>query len=348
MKALACEMCGSNDVVKQEGLYVCQHCGTKYTLEEARKLMIEGTVDVSGSTVKIDSTNELNNLYELARRAKSDNNTENAAKYYDMILLKDPYSWEATFYQVYYNSMNCRICDIEYAAKNVENNISSVLTLITAYVQDENEQAMAIYEVVDRCKHIANMLFTAAKNTYDEIGDEIRYEYTQEMINRCCRARDLLYTLGDTVNVLFKDNKEIQAFCAEAWINAVAMHNELITYFENKKANQEIIDSYVEKIKKVDSSYEKPTPKSSGCYIATCVYGSYDCPEVWVLRRFRDNVLAENIIGRLFIKFYYAVSPRLVNKFGQNNLVRNIWQKPLDILVSLLCTRGFKDTPYND
>lgn len=25
-----------------------------------------------------------------------------------------------------------------------------------------------------------------------------------------------------------------------------------------------------------------------GCYVATCVYGSYDCPEVWTLRRFRD------------------------------------------------------------
>ena len=27
---------------------------------------------------------------------------------------------------------------------------------------------------------------------------------------------------------------------------------------------------------------------SGGCYVATAVYGSYDCPEVWVLRRYRD------------------------------------------------------------
>ena len=25
-----------------------------------------------------------------------------------------------------------------------------------------------------------------------------------------------------------------------------------------------------------------------GDYISTCVYGSYDCPEGWMLRRFRD------------------------------------------------------------
>ena len=31
-------------------------------VEEARKMMVEGTVDVSGSTIKIDTSNELDNL----------------------------------------------------------------------------------------------------------------------------------------------------------------------------------------------------------------------------------------------------------------------------------------------
>lgn len=31
---------------------------------------------------------------------------------------------------------------------------------------------------------------------------------------------------------------------------------------------------------------------TGGCYVATAVYGSYDCPQVWTLRRFRDNTLA--------------------------------------------------------
>ena len=30
MKEFTCEKCGSNDLVKEDGLYVCQHCGTKY------------------------------------------------------------------------------------------------------------------------------------------------------------------------------------------------------------------------------------------------------------------------------------------------------------------------------
>ena len=59
--------------------------------------------------------------------------------------------------------------------------------------------------------------------------------------------------------------------------------------------------------------------KKKGCYIATCVYGSYDCPEVWALRRFRDETLENNRAGRLFISLYYAISPTLVKLFGKNN-----------------------------
>ena len=35
MKQLTCEMCGSTDLIKQEGVFVCQTCGTKYSVEES-------------------------------------------------------------------------------------------------------------------------------------------------------------------------------------------------------------------------------------------------------------------------------------------------------------------------
>lgn len=62
MKQLTCELCGGTDLVKQDGVFVCQNCGTKYTVEEAKKMMIEGTVDVQG-TVKIDASDKVKNLY---------------------------------------------------------------------------------------------------------------------------------------------------------------------------------------------------------------------------------------------------------------------------------------------
>ena len=101
MKQLACEMCGATDLIKNDGVFVCQYCGAKYSVEEAKRMMIEGTVNVQG-TVKIDTSDEQKNLYELARRAKSNNNSENAKKYYEQIIVKDPNSWEANFYTIYY------------------------------------------------------------------------------------------------------------------------------------------------------------------------------------------------------------------------------------------------------
>lgn len=49
MKRIECEMCGSTDLIKDEGLFVCQCCGCKYTVEEAKKLMVEGAVEVTGT-----------------------------------------------------------------------------------------------------------------------------------------------------------------------------------------------------------------------------------------------------------------------------------------------------------
>ena len=62
MKTLKCEMCGGNQLLKQDGVFVCQNCGTQYTVEEAKKMMIEGTVDVQG-TVTINKKEEIAKIY---------------------------------------------------------------------------------------------------------------------------------------------------------------------------------------------------------------------------------------------------------------------------------------------
>lgn len=103
--------------------------------------------------------------------------------------------------------------------------------------------------------------------------------------------------------------------------------------------------------KKIDESRKDntlPNQKKSGCYIATCVYGSYDCPQVWILRRFRDSILASTWYGKAFIRAYYAVSPTLVKWFGKTNWFKNMWRPTLDRTVRKLHLKGVDDTPYED
>lgn len=90
------------------------------------------------------------------------------------------------------------------------------------------------------------------------------------------------------------------------------------------------------------------TSSKSGCYIATAVYGAYDCPEVWTLRRYRDFVLDKTWYGKVFIHIYYAISPVLVKWFGNSSWFITPWRKLLDKIVFSLNECGVDDSPYND
>jgi len=98
MKQLVCEMCGSTDLVKQDGVFICQTCGCKYSVEEAKKMMVEGTVQVEG-TVHIDNSNNLDSYKELAINEYNSGNTDGAYQYFMKVLEIDPTDYQSLFYK---------------------------------------------------------------------------------------------------------------------------------------------------------------------------------------------------------------------------------------------------------
>ena len=100
MKAMVCEMCSGNDFVKTDGMFVCQSCGTKYSPEEAKKMMIEGTVDVKG-VVPVDNSATVEKYLQNARRAKSKEDWSEVERYYNLVEQEDPTNIEAIFYSAY-------------------------------------------------------------------------------------------------------------------------------------------------------------------------------------------------------------------------------------------------------
>lgn len=96
------------------------------------------------------------------------------------------------------------------------------------------------------------------------------------------------------------------------------------------------------------SSTSSSGSSGGGCYVATCVYGSYDCPQVWTLRRYRDYHLAETWYGRAFIRTYYAISPTIVKWFGNTEWFKKMWRGTLNRMVNDLHIRGYESTPYDD
>ncbi len=94
MKQLTCEMCGSTDLLKQDGVFVCQTCGTKYSVEEAKKMMIDGVVEVSG-TVKVDDSEKITTYMSMAENAYSASNTAEAEAYCNRVIEIDPSNADA-------------------------------------------------------------------------------------------------------------------------------------------------------------------------------------------------------------------------------------------------------------
>ncbi len=83
------------------------------------------------------------------------------------------------------------------------------------------------------------------------------------------------------------------------------------------------------------SSYSSSNNPSSsgGCYIATMAYGDYDHPQVMVLRSYRDNVLMKSLLGRTFVRFYYATSPHLVKILSGHKRINAAIRSLLDKFV---------------
>lgn len=338
----------------------CPNCGAQVDMDDSRefgycnmcgsKVMVDKMIVEHKGRVTIDNSAELNNLYVLARRARDDGNSANAQKYYEEIVVKDPSSWEANFYSVFFQSMNCTVADIGVAASRVANCEETVFRLIKESIADNKKREEAIIEVASQLVNISKMMHGSLCNYLGDLDPEIGKAYMGEIADAAGEYIRILYDAGHIIIHYFGEEEygEVAAVC---WKIGVAEHSGLFPIFSDKQGNLEAINRYNERIRKYDTSYIPPEinkPSSGHCYVATCVYGSYDCPQVWTLRRYRDDTLAATWYGRAFIRTYYAVSPTLVKWFGKTKWFKKMWQGKLDRIVKRLNASGVADTPYAD
>lgn len=79
---------------------------------------------------------------------------------------------------------------------------------------------------------------------------------------------------------------------------------------------------------------------SSGCFIATAVYGNIEYFKLDTLRNFRDEILLKNSIGTRFIDKYYKYSPSLSLRISKSKklrfIVKVILVEPVFVLSSVI------------
>lgn len=257
MKRLTCEMCGSQDLIKKDGVFECQSCGCKYTVEEAKRLMVEGVVEVKVTEpVKIDNSSKIDGFYEIARRAREDGNISQAAQYYHLILQEEPNSWEAQFFSVYYTAMDCKIAGIPNASYNVAGCLNSVISLMLANTKTETLQQLNLVKIGEDLVNISATFLKATRSFYVNTSDSIKNQYTLKFNDEAYAIESILIAFEKEVLKHFDNTVFGLKLVNEALISAKlvceAAHKEVSRYilFPNavEKRKRELTD-YSNKIK---------------------------------------------------------------------------------------------------
>ncbi|MDR0368092.1 MAG: hypothetical protein LBH82_03000 [Bacteroidales bacterium] len=103
----------------------------------------------------------------------------------------------------------------------------------------------------------------------------------------------------------------------------------LAEWIQEKTSNKHFINNVLKK-------YDGRKISSDNCFIATMAYGSYEHPQVLVLRQFRDEVLQNSMFGRWFIKTYYHYSPKLVEKLKDKQTINTIIRNLLNQIIKII------------
>lgn len=141
--------------------------------------------------------------------------------------------------------------------------------------------------------------------------------------------------LGNTKSISAQQLKPIYDELTAALDSAIGNNDKYKSEYMEEKS--EIISEFNEELSKAGITVRK-----EGCYIATAVYGSYECQQVRVLRQYRDNVLYEHFLGRVFICVYYFISPILIKRLGNKKWFVYFWRRLLDKWIHILQNKGYE------
>ncbi len=72
------------------------------------------------------------------------------------------------------------------------------------------------------------------------------------------------------------------------------------------------------------------------CFIATAIYGTRNCEELDVFRKFRDENLLTNSIGRLFVASYYRIGPFIAEYLNTKPRMKIILKPAFDMMYRFL------------
>jgi len=239
------------------------------------------------------------------------------------------------------NDKEIRIIDI--SNKNDIDNAKTVSTIVV-----ENVRSIALDQA-------SNRLFVGANNRLSvyNISNKDRIELLSEFSigfsekdlwyegtpSSIYLLQNKLYTTIEGVGVVVFDLNEFNELSislkalnlGENLSQIYTFHGEVLNYVANNElkayfVSDEVLDADTAATYTVlkESSISEGSSSVEGCFIATAAYGSYFCSEVKTLRDFRDKHLKTNLLGQMFVDFYYTVSPSIAHSISDNEMAKSM------------------------
>ncbi len=197
----------------------------------------------------------INKYLTAARQALQQSNYEDAMKYYDMVKLEEPTNAEAKIQFQYAKFCNCTNGE----AYNCYNDYIKVLQFAVENVSQSN---MTLEEQLDFLSVLQKNSFDAFKDCSSAMerirveGDNTTGKISSLRRGNILFARDF----GDAMEQKYATSEKGMQIASEAWKSFV----KRASGFGLPKEYMESLPSYVEKIKKVDPSFDF-VPKKRGC-----------------------------------------------------------------------------------
>lgn len=383
--AAKCPQCGANiNVDEEKDAGICEYCGTAFITEKAiNNYNTYVTNNYAGANINITGGN-VDNLLKMAENAIEATNGSEALNYVNKALEIEPESSRAWILKMktvklqddlhnnQLDTYNINVQEtvtygnkaIEYASPDEKEKVQHdvytyYLQLMDIYVGiaenkvDDTRQLVAMRKKMSDSQGALNEILNLDLQMMDSLTNKLIVPSSQF---RFSIPDEYVESHDDIQDIILEITRLYIKYCNEKNYR-IQIHKRRFTN-DILRAQEDDVQKMLRGLsegrkQQIDFSnaadIEKNNKKqSSGCYIATCVYGSYDCPEVWTLRRFRDYTLDSTWYGKLFIKCYYTVSPSLVKWFGNRKWFKNFWRNNLDKMVMKLKENGIKDTFYQD
>jgi len=308
---------------------------------------------------KVDNESELETLSRLVKQKKVVNNNESISNVRDNFLFKlDQHfidSYESSplfklkdnFKEKYKTLLSANIISIGDTLPNRE-----LCSSLSQYFGVSYYQYLVSLKSNNPLVQAETNYYKLKLNKHDNYFDEFQIFFKQSLTCQITQGEKMQYYIL-LLNYLKKDVDAFVNAKSEAISNIKKMPSDFVNSFKEQfraQANIYIeINSRLSSVKDLSDVYYGDcsviktkmddfinSTKKEGCYIATMVYGNYDHSRVLLLRSYRDNTLKKSIIGRLFVRFYYFTSPKLVKILKGKRLINTLIKNILNFITSLL------------